>query len=159
MTPISLSKSDPNEVKPPITSIGAIGWLRANLFSNVLNSILTIVTVLLLLKVVPPLIKWAFIDSIWYASSEVCKNAAGACWSVIPSNIRLIIFGLYPHAEHWRPFAAMILLFALLFYSQNRKHWKKHLIYIWIAGLLIMGLLMKGGLFGLPAVESTQWGG
>jgi general L-amino acid transport system permease protein len=31
--------------------------------------------------------------------------------------------------------------------------------YGWIAGLFIMGLLMKGGLFGLASVESTQWGG
>ena len=117
---VSLSRSDPDEVKPPLTSIGVIGWLRTNLFSNVLNSILTIIMMLLLIKIVPPLIKWAFIDSVWYTTSEVCKNAAGACWSVIPSNIRLIIFGLYPHAEHWRPFAAMIILFGLLFYAQLR---------------------------------------
>lgn len=155
----SLLKNESGEVRPPVTSVGVIGWLRTNLFSNVFNSVLTIITVLFLIKIVPPLIKWAFIDSVWYTTSEVCKNAAGACWSVVPSNIRLIIFGLYPHAEHWRPFAAMIFLFGLLFYTQNREHWKKHLIYMWIAGLLIMGLLMKGGLFGLLSVESSQWGG
>jgi len=31
--------------------------------------------------------------------------------------------------------------------------------YGWIAGLFVMGLLMKGGLFGLTPVESTKWGG
>jgi general L-amino acid transport system permease protein len=53
----------------------------------------------------------------------------------------------------------MILLVGLLFYSQNRNHWKKPLAYAWIIGLFIMGLLMKGGLFGLAPVESSQWGG
>ena len=160
MIQASLSKYESGEVKPPVTSVGVIGWLRTNLFSNVFNSILTIVIVFFLIKIVPPLIKWAFIDSVFkWGAAEACKNASGACWSVVPSNIRLIVFGLYPHAEHWRPFAAMILLFGLLFYTQNRKHWKKYLIYMWFAGLPIMGLLMKGGLFGLLPVESSQWGG
>jgi general L-amino acid transport system permease protein len=53
----------------------------------------------------------------------------------------------------------MMILFGLLFYSRNRNHWKKPLAYAWIIGLFTMGLLMKGGLFGLKPVESTQWGG
>jgi len=53
----------------------------------------------------------------------------------------------------------MLILFGLLFYSRNRNHWTKSLGYSWIAGLVAMGFLMKGGLFGLPSVESTQWGG
>ncbi|MEJ2023909.1 MAG: amino acid ABC transporter permease, partial [Deltaproteobacteria bacterium] len=65
----------------------------------------------------------------------------------------------YPYDSQWRPLVAMLLLFGLLFYSQNRKHWKKHLIYVWIGGLFTMGLLMKGGLFGLSSVESTKWSG
>ena len=47
----------------------------------------------------------------------------------------------------------------LLFYSRDRRHWKKHLAYAWVLGLATMGLLMKGGIFGLESVESTQWGG
>jgi general L-amino acid transport system permease protein len=51
------------------------------------------------------------------------------------------------------------MLVGLLFYSKNRDHWNKSLGYIWIAGLLTMGILMRGGLFGLTPVESDQWGG
>ncbi len=53
----------------------------------------------------------------------------------------------------------MALLIGLLFYSRNRDHWKKSLVYAWGIGLLSMGLLMKGGILGLAAVETTQWGG
>jgi general L-amino acid transport system permease protein len=147
------------ELKPPVTSIGVIGWVRNNLFNGVSNSILTIVTLFFLWKVVPPIFRWAFIDSSWTTSGQTCKQAAGACWSIIYTNFRFIIFGFYPYEQHWRPFFAMMILFGLLFYSRNRNHWKKPLAYAWIFGLFTMGLLMKGGILGLPSVESTQWGG
>lgn len=147
------------EVRPPVTQIGVIGWVTHNLFNGVFNSILTIVTLFFLWKVVPPFIRWAFIDSAWHTTGQACRQAAGACWSVVSMNYRFILFGFYPHEQQWRPFLAMMILFGLLFYSRNRNHWKKPLAYAWIIGLFTMGLLMKGGLFGLKPVESTQWGG
>jgi general L-amino acid transport system permease protein len=147
------------ELRPPITSIGVIGWVKTNLFNGVLNSILTIVTLFFLWKAVPPLFRWAFIDSAWRTTGQACRQAAGACWSIISMNYRFILFGFYPYEQQWRPFLAMMILFGLLFYSRDRKHWKKPLAYGWILGLFVMGLLMKGGIFGLPSVESTQWGG
>ena len=146
-------------MKPPITSIGPIGWVKNNLFNGVLNSTLTLVTLLFLWKTVPPLFRWAFIDSAWYTTGQACRQAAGACWSVISNNYRFILFGFYPYDQQWRPLAAMLILFGLLLYSRNRGHWKKPLAYGWILGLLAMALLMKGGILGLKAVESTQWGG
>jgi general L-amino acid transport system permease protein len=147
------------ELRPPITHIGVIGWVKNNLFNGVFNSILTIVTLFFLWKVVPPLFRWALIDSAWHTTGQACKQAAGACWSVISMNYRFILFGFYPYEQQWRPFLAMMILFGLLFYSRDRNHWKKPLAYAWIIGLFTMGLLMKGGIFGLSSVESTQWGG
>ena len=155
MTPIEETIT----IKPPVTEVGVVGWIRTNLFKGWLNSVLTIITVYVLWKIFPPLIRWAFIDSVWFSSGAECQQADGACWSVITSNIRFITFGFFPYEQQWRPFIAMALLAGLLFYSQNRNHWKKPLAYAWILGLFIMGLLMKGGLFGLTSVESTQWGG
>jgi general L-amino acid transport system permease protein len=120
---------------------------------------LTLITIYFLWITVPPLIRWAFIDSRWISTGAECNQAGGACWSVITANIRFITFGFFPYEQQWRPFVAMALLVALLFYSRNRNHWKRHLVYAWILGLSIMGLLMKGGLFGLTPVESGQWGG
>ena len=147
------------ELRPPITHIGVIGWVKNNLFNGVFNSILTVVTLFFLWKVVPPFFRWAFIDSAWHTTGQACRQAAGACWSVISMNYRFILFGFYPYEQQWRPFLAMMILFGLLFYSRDRNHWKKPLAYAWIIGLFTMGLLMKGGIFGLSSVESTQWGG
>ncbi len=145
--------------RPPIIKINVLGWIKANLFNGWFNSLLTVFTLYLLWKVVPPFLQWAFIDSIWTAGSNVCQQSDGACWSVITHNFRFILFGFYPYAEHWRPLFAMLLLVGLIFYSRERRHWKKSLLYLWIAGLAGMGILMRGGIFGLSAVETTKWGG
>jgi general L-amino acid transport system permease protein len=136
-----------------------VGWIRTNLFKGWFNSLLTVITIYCLWVILPPLIRWAFIDSRWISTGAECNQAGGACWSVITANIRFITFGFFPYEQQWRPFVAMALLVALLFYSRNRNHWKRHLVYAWMLGLFIMGLLMKGGLFGLTPVESGQWGG
>jgi general L-amino acid transport system permease protein len=146
-------------LKPPITNIGPIGWVKNNLFNGVFNSILTLVTLFFLWKVVPPVFRWVFIDSAWHTTGQACRQAAGACWSIISNNYRFMLFGFYPYDQQWRPLAAMLILFGLLVYSRNRDHWKKPLAYGWILGLFLMGLLMKGGILGLKPVESTQWGG
>jgi len=147
------------KIKPPVVDVGVIGWVKTNLFNGWFNSLLTLLTLFFLYKTLPPFVTWAFIDSNWFSTSEQCRESTGACWSIIPANIRFITFGFYPHDQQWRPLVAMVLLVSLLFYSQDRSHWKRSLAWAWLVGLIIMGLLMKGGLFGLAAVESTQWGG
>jgi general L-amino acid transport system permease protein len=155
----SAQNSSSEVIKPPVMSVGALGWIRANLFNGWLNSLLTILTLIFLWRTVPPLLRWMFIDSVWFTSGAQCREVDGACWSIITTNFRFIIFGFYPFDQHWRPTVAMLLLFGLLFYSQDRNHWKKSLGWAWITGLVLMGLLMKGGIFGLSPVETDQWGG
>ncbi len=147
------------EVKPPVASMGIIGWVRKNLFKGWLSSFLTVITLYLLYNVIPPIFKWMFIDSVWSTTGEGCRDIGGACWSIITDNLRFILFGFYPYDQQWRPLIAMLMLFGLLFYSRDRKHWNKNLGYGWILGLFVMGLLMGGGLFGLSPVESTKWSG
>lgn len=148
------------EIKPPITNVGVIGWARANLFNGYINSAITLLIIVVLWNVVPPFINWAFIKSFWTTSGAVCQQAGdGACWSVVFTNFRYIIFGFYPKAEHWRPLVSMLLLFALVFWSGNRSHWNKNLGYLWIVSLIVMGILMRGGVFGLEYVETGKWSG
>ena len=148
-----------DDVKPPRSSVGVIGWLKANLFNTWYNSLLTLVIFFVFYQIIPPFVKWAFIDSLWTSTGEECRAIDGACWSVIPANIRFILFGFYPYDQQWRPAIAVALLVGLLIYSQYRRNWQKNLLYIWIGGLIVMGTLMKGGLLGLTPVETTQWGG
>ena len=142
-----------------MASIGVIGWIRANLFNGWFNSLLTILTIYFLWMIVPPLIQWAFIDSVWNTTGAVCRETDGACWSIIATNFRFILFGFFPHDQHWRPLIAILILCGLLFYSRDRNHWNKYLLYAWGIGLVVMAVLMRGGILGLSSVETTQWGG
>lgn len=146
-------------LKPPASEVGVIGWLRSNLFNGWFNSLLTIAVLLMLYQLVPPLFKWAFVDSLWDSPAAACRDIDGACWSVVSRNINFIIFGFFPHGQHWRPAIAMLLLLGLVFYSKDRKHWSKALPWYWLAGLIVMGTLMHGGIFGMPVVETAQWSG
>lgn len=152
--------TEPGDViKPPLSQVGVFGWIRHNLFNGYFNSVLTILILLAAWQVIPPFIRWTFIDSVWNTSGEACREIAGACWSIVPANLRLVIFGFYPADQQWRPLLAMIMLVGLLLYSKNREHWKVHLFYFWLFGLILMGLLMGGGFLGLQPVESAKWSG
>jgi general L-amino acid transport system permease protein len=146
-------------LRPRTTRIGVRGWIKANLFNGWFNSILTVLIVLALWKIVPGLIRWAFVDSVWFARGEACRSSDGACWAIVTQNFRFLIFGFFPYEAQWRPLTAMVILFGLLGYSRNRRHWHKKLLYAWVAGLIMMGVLMRGGILGLVAVDSTRWGG
>jgi len=146
-------------LKPPATEIGILGWLKSNLFNTWYNSVLTIIIIGLLWLLLPSLIRWAFIDSLWFSSAEACREIQGACWSVVPNNIKFIIFGFFPSGQEWRPTLAMILLVGMVIFSRKRERWKKSLGVIWLINLVIMAGLMHGRIFGLPVVETAQWSG
>jgi len=147
------------DVKPPPTQVGVLGWIRTNLFNGWFNSVLTLLTVLFLGLIVPGLVKWAFLDSVWFSPAEACREAEGACWSIVTQNFRFIIFGFYPYDQQWRPLVALLILLGLLIYSHDRRRWSKWLGYSGIIGLVAMAVLMRGGVWGLPPVESEKWGG
>lgn len=146
-------------IRPPLTNVGVLGWMKAHLFNGAFNSIATILILIVAAKVVPQFIQWAIIDSVWLTSGQECHEAKGACWSVVTQNIRFNIFGYYPYDQQWRPLLAMIMLVGMLVYSSDWNRWSKTLGYVWLVALFAMGVLMKGGLFGLESVESTKWSG
>lgn len=147
------------DLKPPASTVGVIGWVRTNLFSTPFNSFLTVLILALAVKILPAAIRWAFVDSLWFSDGQACKETEGACWSVVTRNLRFILFGFYPYDQQWRPLVAISVLIGLFWYTQKRKNWKKKLVFIWVSGLLVMGVLMRGGILGLPAVEPTRWSG
>lgn len=154
-----LTKAKRERLAPPITNVGVIGWLKTNLFSTWYNSLLTVAISAMMVWLIPPLVRWAFIDSLWDSSAAACRDIDGACWSVIPQNIKFIFLGFFPAGQEWRPILAMALLLGLVIYSKNRSHWKKSLAWMWLVNIIIMGTLMHGGLFGMPVVETAQWSG
>ncbi len=145
-------------IKPPISSVGIPGWIRDNLFSTPFNTILTVTIVSILWFSIIPFLQWALIDSCWLPDSN-CRDTGGACWSIISSNYKIILFGFYPQDILWRPVTAIVMLISLLCISRNRNYWNSFLGYSWIISLVVMGILLKGGILGLEPVDIEKWGG
>ncbi|MCC7226461.1 MAG: amino acid ABC transporter permease [Burkholderiaceae bacterium] len=152
--------AQPAEQQAPNKSISAWAWARAQLFSSPFNTLLTMLSVWLLLATVPAMIEWLFIKSTVNATSaQDCRGTGGACWAFIIEKHRLILFGLYPYDEQWRPLLATLLLLAVIIMSGNRKFWHPWLALLWVVTLTAVGVLMWGGVLGLTYVENSLWGG
>jgi len=134
-------------------------WLRENLFPDPVTGLVTFVLVVFLWKIVPPFVDWAFIDAVWRPDARACHDTSGACWGFIAEKHRFILFGTYPFEQHWRPALSTVLLIGLCAFSLIRIFWRWWLALVWLMGLTAIGILMWGGVFGLPYVENGRWGG
>jgi general L-amino acid transport system permease protein len=100
------------------------------------------------------------VNANWVADTgKECHQAAGACWSFLTHKYRMILFGIYPFDEQWRPMLVSLLLIVLIVYSAIPKFWKKSLVVVWVVVIGICFVLMQGGVFFLTPVETSRWGG
>ena len=143
---------------PPTVDVGVIGWLRTNLFSSWLNSVLTVVSLYLIIAFLVQALPWIF-QSSWTATSlNECREAIalsfgegthGACWAVIRERYLQLFYGFYPSDSYWRPNLALILMFVaispILFTNVPRKM-------LWFSGVypFLAYWLLWGGSIWLP---------
>jgi general L-amino acid transport system permease protein len=149
------------DLPPPAGSVGAVGWLRRNLFSSPFNSALTIFAVVLLYELLTGIADWFFFDAVVDAGSRVdCRKlGGGACWAVIITRADQFTFGFYPHEERWRTVLAFFLMFiALAPLLFDKTPMRRQLIWFSLAYPFIAGWLIYGGL-GLRIVDSQSYGG
>jgi general L-amino acid transport system permease protein len=152
------------ERRAPITAVGPIAWLRANLFSSWLSTAVTLVLAYLIARWVIGFVEWAFVNAIWSVpnnQTQACRDlkGVGACWAVITEKHRFILFGTYPFEEQWRPAIVILIFVALYVVSAMRRFWRKELALVWAAALTAIGVLMWGGVLGLEYVPQERWGG
>ena len=134
-------------------------WLRENLFSGWVNTLVTVGLIVGFLAMLTAFFEWAFVNAVWRPDPTACREAHGACWGFIAEKHRFILFGTYPFDEHWRPALATVTLIGLWVFSLIRLFWRWWLALVWVAGLALIGVLMWGGVLGLSYVENERWGG
>lgn len=108
---------------PPASQAGAIAWVRENLFSGPLNTILTVLGILVIYWLISTSLPW-WLNGVWNAGSlSECRSivaasagegATGACWAMLRERWHQFIFGFYPPESYWRPILAFVLLFVAL---------------------------------------------
>ncbi|HHW78808.1 MAG TPA: amino acid ABC transporter permease [Xanthomonadaceae bacterium] len=152
------------DLPPPASTVGVVGWLRRNLFSSPLNIALTVLALYLLYAILPPLLRWAFLEASWSGDNrEACSANSGACWVFIRVHFEQFMYGFYPDDQRWRVNTAVALLLlgaAPLFVHAVPDSFKLRLglglLAIYPLGAFV---LLKGGPFGLPEVDTSSWGG
>ncbi|MFN3293966.1 MAG: amino acid ABC transporter permease, partial [Gemmobacter sp.] len=99
---------------PPSSQIGAVRWMRENLFSGPLNTILTVLSFLAVWWIVAHIGPW-FANAVWNAGSlaecrQILDGATGACFAVIRDRWSQLLYGFYPSHLFWRPNLALVLM-------------------------------------------------
>ncbi|HEX6129257.1 MAG TPA: amino acid ABC transporter permease [Candidatus Limnocylindria bacterium] len=84
-----------NVLAPPTTPESPIGWMRRNLFSSVVSSLVTLLLGALLVWLSMNVAQWALTE---------------ARWEVVTRNLRLFLMGQYPGDQAWRLWTSLLVL-------------------------------------------------
>jgi general L-amino acid transport system permease protein len=139
----------------------ALDFLRSCV-SSPLNVVLTAGLVALVVWALPGLIRWLFVDAVWSGTSgRDCAGHDAACWIFLQARTGQLLFGTYPVGERWRIAVAAVVGAAAVIAVVRFHH---RLRFATIVGALVataiaVGVLMVGGVFGLPYVATRLWGG
>jgi|TARA_B110000208_G_C11789140_1_gene436781 general L-amino acid transport system permease protein len=146
---------------PPSNTVGMVYWLRKNLFSSVSNTVVTIISLWLLYKLLPPMVDWFILDAAYTGSSrqECLAQGDGACWAFISERFSLFVYGFYPEPLRWRvDLSALLLAVALAVVLWDRFPMRKQAMIYVVFFPVITGWLLTGG-WGLETVDTSEFGG
>lgn len=85
--------------EPPVNSTGFVAWIRRNLFSNIADSIVSVVLGVVVVWAAWGLLSWILVSASW-----------GPLWE----NMRLLFVYRYPPDLLWRPLAVVGMILAML---------------------------------------------
>ena len=148
-------------IRIEFSGIRLLDNLNKNINSNNFNAVLTLLTLFILIKSIPPLLNWFILDANFAGSSKEDCTGDGACWVFVKVWFNRFMYGLYPDGEQWRINTAFLILFAVVgisFFAPQKL--KKYFILFLVFVFPFLGIkLISGGSFGLEYVESAAWGG
>ena len=139
----------------PANMVGWQGWLRTNLFSTPLYSILSVALGALIIWYLWGIVEWALFRAIWSgADRQACLlpdgQVTGACWPMVADKFPQWIYGFYPHDQRWRVniifIVAVLALVPMLMPSVPYKKWNA--LFLLIVFPLMTLVLLTGGNFG-----------
>jgi general L-amino acid transport system permease protein len=153
---------------PPSMVHGPLAWMRANLFSGPLNTVLTLLALYIVYVALPPIVRFFFIDAVWTGADrdvcrpEVVKQPVGACWAYVADKINYFVYGSYPAHLRWRVdiFFALLALGIgwMLWLDAPKRTWGA--IYFFVVFPILAYVLLSGSdWLGLETVPTSLWGG
>lgn len=152
----------------PLSARGPIGWVRANFFATPFDAILTVLMVLLVAWIIPPVIEFMFIDAVWTGKDrEAClatsaRPEVGACWAFVRDRFAYFVYGSYPLSERWRVdiFFVMLAIGVVWLLKLDAPRRDIGAFYFFVVVPIVSYILLTGmPLIGLRKVDTSLWGG
>lgn len=160
-TPVEHLTWSPTPPAPaPVPDTRLINRLQARFFPTMSQGVATLALALLLIWLLPPLLNWAVVQAVWSNAdpARCAADGAGACWAVIAEKYRVMLFGAFPYAEHWRAGLAAVLIVLAAGVSAMPRFWTLRLAAVWaVVGTLVLWLMLGG--LGLKSLSTSDWGG
>jgi general L-amino acid transport system permease protein len=153
---------------PPHRDRGIVGWMRENLFSSPLNIALTVLALLFLWWVIPPLLNFLIFDATWTGDDRAAciatpeRPRVGACWPFVAERINFFIYGFYPTNERWRVdvFFALLAIGIVWLAASWAPNKRAAAVYFFIVLPVLSVILLLGfAPLGLSYVSTSLWGG
>jgi general L-amino acid transport system permease protein len=144
----------------PSRITGARIWLRENLFSGWWNSLLTLATLAGLYTIISASLNWGIFQAVPFSGDRAqCLAAQGACWAFLREKAELILTGTYPADQRWRAYVATGIVVALIIVQLLFRMRVLLRVALLIVAAVASYVLLRGGVGGLPLVESHRWNG
>ncbi len=138
-------------MRPPRTEVGALGWLRKNLFGTWYDGLLTVGSV-------------AFIGVVLYGVFHWALETAE--WGVVTTNIKVFMIGRYPYSDIWRVWAsvglfALMAMVSLAIWLGRLSAARRAVTISWGVVLVLTVVLLKGfdSLPVIPSIPISIWSG
>ena len=109
-------------IRIEFSGIRSLDILNKNINSNNFNAFLTLFTLFILIKSIPPLLNWFILDANFLGNTKEDCTGDGACWVFIKVWFNRLMYGLYPNAELWRinlSFIALALLGSVGYFATD----------------------------------------
>jgi len=120
-----VSKEEPTIKAPPALETGVLRWMRSNLFSSVVNTLLTIFGFVLVVFSVIGLVTWVVQDANWFA---------------ISFNFRQLMLGRYEAAYEWR--TTVTALFVIFVLGAAMAVWVKQIVRVMTITMIVILLMV-----------------
>ena len=142
------------------TLVGAGSFIRTRLFCDWRTSIVSLLLIGVILWFLPGLFDWLIFSAQWLPTdAQSCEAVAGACWAFIAEKWSVILFGVFPRDELWRPILGTVLVLACLSYLAWRRWPARPSIFGLALTFVVFASLLDGRPFGLEQVETVRWHG
>ncbi len=145
-------------LEAPASTKGLIHWLKENLFSTPINTLLTFMGIGILYLIIPPFLQWAYFDANFAGTTREQCTGGGACWIFIKMKMDMFMYGFYPQEELWR-LKSIVALFVIIVIGFRFISSGKTKAIIASLYFVLSLILVSGGIFGLESVPTEKWGG